>query len=78
MCVDSGFDTVSQLLTQVGKHQWSYRPRNYAVLRKIDQLDLFDTFILEGLKDIAFPNEDSRLPNALRPTAKASFSKHKT
>jgi hypothetical protein len=70
---DSDFDTISHLLTQVGKHQWSHRPRTYTVLRKIDRLDLFDAFILEGLKDIAFPYEDSRLPNALSPTAKAKF-----
>ena len=58
---------------QVGKPQWSYRPRTYAVLRMIDRMDLFDTFILDGLKDIAFPYSDSRLPNSLNPTAKAKF-----
>jgi len=70
---DSDFDMMSRLLTQVGKPQWSYRPRTYAVLRMIDRIDLFDAFILEGLKDIAFPYTDSRLPNLLNPTAKAKF-----
>ena len=70
---DSDFDMMSWLLTQVGKPQWSYRPRTYAVLRMIDRIDLFDTFILEGLKDIAFPYTDSRLPTSLSPTAKAKF-----
>jgi hypothetical protein len=70
---DSDFDMMSRLLTQVGKPQWSYRPRTYAVLRMIDRIDLFDTFILEGLKDIAFPYTDSRLPTSLSPTAKAKF-----
>lgn len=70
---DSDFDMMSQLLNQVGKPQWSYRPRTYAVLRMIDRIDLFDTFILEGLKDIAFPYTDSRLPNSLSPAAKAKF-----
>ena len=71
---DSDFDTMSGLLTQVGKPpQWCHRPRTYAVLRMIDRIDLFDTFISDGLKDIAFPYTDSRLPNSLSPTAKAKF-----
>lgn len=70
---DSDFDNMSRLLAQVGKPQWSYRPRTYAVLRMIDRIDLFDPFILEGLKDIAFPYTDSRLPTSLSPTAKAKF-----
>jgi hypothetical protein len=70
---DSDFNMMSRLLTQVGKPQWSYRPRTYAVLRIIDRIDLFDTFILEGLKDIAFPYTDSRLPTSLSPTTKAKF-----
>jgi hypothetical protein len=70
---DSEIDMISQLLTQVGKPQWSCRPRTYAVLRMIDRIDLFDNFILEGLKDIAFPYTDSRLPSSLTPAAKAKF-----
>jgi hypothetical protein len=71
---DSDFDTMSRLLTQVGKPpQWCYRTRTYAVLRMIDRIDLFDAFISDGLKDIAFPYIDSRLPNSLSPTAKAKF-----
>ena len=70
---DSDFDMMSQLLTQVGKPQWSCRPRTYAVLRMIDRIDLFDTFLLEGLKDIAFPYTESRLPNSLTPATKTKF-----
>ncbi|KAH0563177.1 hypothetical protein GP486_002253 [Trichoglossum hirsutum] len=70
---DSDFDRIGWLLTQVGKPQWGHRPRTYAVLRMIDRIDLFDIFILEGLKDIAFPYTDSRLPLSLSPTAKARF-----
>ena len=70
---DSDFDKIGRLLTQVGKPQWSNRPRTYAVLRMIDQIDLFDAFILEGLKDIAFPYTNDRLPNSLNPTVKAKF-----
>jgi hypothetical protein len=70
---DSDFDMISRRLIQVGKPQWSCRPRTYAVLRMIDRIDLFDAFILDGLKDIAFPYTDSRLPNSLNPTAKAKF-----
>jgi hypothetical protein len=71
--VDSDFDMISRLLGQVGKPQWSYRPRTYAVLRMIDRIDLFDTFILEGLKDIALPYTDSRLPTSLSLTARSKF-----
>jgi hypothetical protein len=71
---DSDFDKVRRLLAQVGKPpQWCYRPRTYAVLRMIDRIDLFNTFISDGLKDIAFPYTDSRLPHSLSPTAKAKF-----
>jgi hypothetical protein len=71
---DSDFDKMGWLLAQVGKPpQWSYRPRTYAVLRMIDRIDLFDTFISDGLKDIAFPYTDSRLPHSLSPTTKAKF-----
>ncbi|KAI9774565.1 MAG: hypothetical protein M1840_002814 [Geoglossum simile] len=70
---DSDFDALGRLLFQVGKPQWSYRPRTYAVLRMIDRVDLFDAFILEGLKDIAFPYVDSRLPTSLNPTVKVKF-----
>ncbi|KAI9853597.1 MAG: hypothetical protein M1813_002052 [Trichoglossum hirsutum] len=70
---DSDFDAIGRLLYQVGKQEWSHRPRTYAVLRMIDRIDLLDTFILDGLKDIAFPYVDSRLPTSLNPTAKARF-----
>ncbi|KAI9767148.1 MAG: hypothetical protein M1839_004621 [Geoglossum umbratile] len=70
---DSHFDTISRLLSQVGKPQWSQRPRTYAVLRMIGRVDLFDAFVLDGLKDITFPYADSRLPASLSPTAKAQF-----
>jgi hypothetical protein len=70
---DSDFDMMSQLLTQVGKPEWSCRPRTYAVLRTIDRIDLFDTFIFEGLKDIAFPYTESRLPNSLTPATKTKI-----
>lgn len=61
---ESDFDQVSELLSQIGKEDWSYRPRTYAVLRIIDRIDLFDNFIIEGLKDIAFPYSANQLPQA--------------
>jgi hypothetical protein len=71
---DSDFDKISRLLAQVGKPpQWCYRPRTYTVLRMIDRIDLFDIFISDSLKDIAFPYTNSRLPNSLSPTVKAKF-----
>ncbi|KAH0564817.1 hypothetical protein GP486_001790 [Trichoglossum hirsutum] len=70
---DSDFDAISRLLSQVGKAQWSHRPRTYAVLRMIDRIDLFDTFILDGRKDIAFPYVESRLPTSLSPAVKERF-----
>ncbi|KAI9764123.1 MAG: hypothetical protein M1840_008683 [Geoglossum simile] len=71
---DSDFDKMRRLLAQVGKPpQWCDRPRTYTVLRMIDRIDLFDTFISDGLKDIAFPYANSRLPHSLSPTAKAKL-----
>ena len=71
---DSDFDKMSQLLLQLGKVEWSYRPRTYAVLRMIDQVDLFDSIIAEGLKDIAFPYTPEQLPQALNsPSLRSKF-----
>jgi hypothetical protein len=50
---DADFDIISQFLKQVGKLSWSVRPRTYAVLRLIGQVDLLDDFVDDGLTDIA-------------------------
>ena len=71
--VDSDFESISRLLAQWGKPHWSCRPRTYAVLRMIDRIDLFEDFISHGLKDIAFPYTENRLPPPLNPSAKAKF-----
>ncbi|KAI9892918.1 MAG: hypothetical protein M1814_001077 [Vezdaea aestivalis] len=71
---DSDFDQMSQLLSQIGKVQWSHRPRTYAVLRMIDRVDLMVDFVAEGAKDIALPYSMSRLPHALNtPTLRHRF-----
>lgn len=63
---EADFDRMRALLQQrPGKMAWSLRPRHYAVLRIINRLDLMSEFVEEGLKDIAFPYRDGRLPDSL-------------
>jgi hypothetical protein len=71
---DTDFDRISTLLRQVGKVEWSQRPRTYAVLRLINRVGLMSHFVLEGLFDIAFPYVESQLPSALNsPTLRHQF-----
>ena len=71
---DVDFDKIGHFLKQVGKQSWSVRPRTYVVLRLINQVHLLDAFVVDGLKDIAFPYQASRLPAALKsPTVRTDF-----
>ena len=51
---DSDIDKISRLLVQVGKLEWSVRPRTYAVLRLIGRVDIFEVFISDSLKSRRF------------------------
>ncbi|MCJ1312997.1 hypothetical protein MMC25_006673 [Agyrium rufum] len=43
------FTNISRLLRQIGKSQWSERPRTYLVLRLIDQVQALNGFVVEDL-----------------------------
>lgn len=62
---DSVFDTISCLLLSAGKGRWSERPRTYLVLRLIRQVRAMEGFVGEGLSDIEFPYEETRIPDCL-------------
>ncbi len=56
---------IGQLLQGLGKHEWSRRPRTYAILRMINRLDSMKFFTVEGLYDISLPYSDITLPQGL-------------
>lgn len=59
----------------VGKVTWSERPRTYLVLRLIGEVRAIEGFILEGYKDVQFPNDtEAGLPTSLKnPKARRDF-----
>lgn len=62
---DSDFDTISSLLTQANRQDWSFRPRTYAILRSINALDLMEDFVQLECLDIALPYSEENLPRSL-------------
>jgi hypothetical protein len=70
---DDDLNRIATYLKSVGRPTWSVVPRLYTVLRLIDQLDMLDTFVEQGITDIFFPFTLASLPNTLSPTARARF-----
>lgn len=70
---DQDFLRISTYLRNVGQATWSNIPRIYTVLRLINQLDLIDLFVDQGITDIWLPFSPASLPNALSPTIRACF-----
>ena len=70
---DTEIKQVSELLTSLGKPEWSLRPRTYAVLRLINRVDAMSSFVVEGLYDISLPCSEKTLPEALSPAGRAKF-----
>jgi hypothetical protein len=62
---DQDFQRISDLLRETGRGPWSKVPRIYTVLRIINQLQVIDAFIDQGISDIWFPFSTSSLPKAL-------------
>jgi hypothetical protein len=62
---DSDFDRISQLLGQLGKPEWADRPRTYSILRVIGQVHLLQSFIDNGLSDVAIPYSRQRINQIL-------------
>jgi heat shock protein 1/8 len=73
---DTALSQISTYLKNTGQPDWSKIPRLYTVLRLIDQLDMLDVFIQQGITDIWFPFAQTTLPRAMSPSARANFLKH--
>ena len=70
---DADCTRISQLLRKMQRSEWSVTPRLYIVLRKIDQLQLLDSFINYGITDLWLPLPRSSLPSSLRPSLHDEF-----
>jgi hypothetical protein len=70
---DKEIQQISDLLGAVGRQQWSTVPRVYIVLRHINQLELLDMFIDQGITDIWLPFTERTLPDTLSPSKQAQF-----
>jgi molecular chaperone DnaK (HSP70) len=64
---------ISTYLRNTGQLSWSTVPRLYVVLRLLDQLEMIDIFIQQGITDIWFPFSLTSLPSILSPTTQARF-----
>ncbi|KAJ4363593.1 Hsp70 chaperone [Neocucurbitaria cava] len=73
---DADFILISTWLNNIGRPSWSMVPRLYTILRLINQLDMLDIFVEQGITDIWFPFTQTSLPHALSPTSKAHFLEH--
>ncbi|KAL9616062.1 MAG: hypothetical protein Q9160_009033, partial [Pyrenula sp. 1 TL-2023] len=65
---------VSDGLYRMGRESWSRVPRIYAVLRIINQVQVIDAFITQGISDLWFPFSHKTLPECLRsPSSRFEF-----
>jgi hypothetical protein len=67
---ESDLRSVSDILYRAGKQHWSKIPRTYSTLRMVNQLELIDAFITQGLSDTSFPFTLQTLPEELRSPSK--------
>jgi hypothetical protein len=73
---ESDLTGISDALSHTGKLSWSRIPRVYSVLRMINQLQLIDSFVTEGINDLSFPFTIHTLPTAIKePSIRALFIK---
>jgi molecular chaperone DnaK (HSP70) len=70
---DSELVIISNYLRNTGQLSWGTVPRLYSVLRVLNQLDMLDVFIQQGITDIWFPFSSTSLPSTLSPTMQARF-----
>lgn len=73
---DTELVQISTYLKNTGQPDWSKVPRLYAILRLINELEMLDVFIQQGITDIWIPFAQTTLPRAMSPSAKANFLKH--
>jgi hypothetical protein len=60
---------VGAMLSSMGKHSWSERPRTYLVLRLINEVRAMENFVFEGFKDIDFPYSERTIPDCIKSTS---------
>jgi heat shock 70kDa protein 1/2/6/8 len=65
MYSDAKFDRIATYLRNNGHAEWCSNPRLYTVLRLMDRLDVFSSFLQQGLSDIWFPFSSATLPSTL-------------
>jgi len=70
---DQDLQDISMLLRNMGHESWGSVPRIYTVLRRIDELQLIDTFIELGITDFWFPFSQTSLPDKLPPSVRSRF-----
>jgi TolA-binding protein len=63
---------ISTLLNHLNP-RWSKHPRTYIILRRICYLDSLDDLINVGFSDYWLPVTEQKLPDCLRPSARAAF-----
>jgi hypothetical protein len=63
---ESDFRSISEILQRMGRDAWSRVPRIYTILRLINNLQLLDSIITEGLSDIWLPFTLETLPAAIK------------
>jgi hypothetical protein len=57
---DDAFEEITDCLMDIGREDWSRRPRTYAVLRMMDSVRYMDAFASNGLNDNSFPYRNKR------------------
>jgi serine/threonine protein kinase len=56
---------IAEILERTANVSWSRIPRIYSVLRIIDQLQVIECFLTEGVSDVGFPFTSKSLPSSL-------------
>jgi serine/threonine protein kinase len=71
---ESDLKGISDVLRRTGKEPWSKIPRIYSILRIIGQIQIIDSFLVDGLSDLWLPFTFKTLPEALKdPSSRVDF-----
>lgn len=70
---DADIHSISRCLKELQRHAWSEAPRLYTVLRTIDQLQILDAILEEGISDFWLPFSAASVPKSLSPSLRTKF-----
>ncbi|KAF3046381.1 hypothetical protein E8E12_006388 [Didymella heteroderae] len=70
--IETDIRGIAEVLERTANVSWSRIPRIYSVLRIIDQLQVIECFLTEGVSDVGFPFTSKSLPSSLRDHATRS------